>query len=552
MTNDELIALIDELRALPKETEWVEFKTGAATTNQRLGRYISGLSNAACINHQLFGYLIFGIDDPTHEVVGTSYKFKNRKEGNEELEFWMRRLLKPSVKFQYFVCRYGNLYVEIFKIPAAQSEPVSFEKIPFVRIGTNLTDLRNYPDYMRAIYNSQEDWSAKIVEKATIDDLDELAIAKAREKFKEAKENSNFVEEVDNWSDATFLDKIRLTVGGKITNTAIILLGKPEAVHYISPAVAQITWKLDTEEKAYEHFEIPFFLTINNILQRIRNVKYKFFPDNQLYSVDVNKYNTEVILEALNNCIAHQDYSRHARILLTEQTNKLIFENEGGFIDGSPDDYALGTKTPNIYRNRWLTDAMVKLGMIDSIGYGINKMCRKQIERYFPLPDYRQSTREKVVLEIYGHYIDENYSKLLIERKDGLSLTEVILLDKIQKREPVTDEAIKLLKKKDLIEGRKGRYFISVEIAAVTNQKTDYTLNKGLNKKFYKELILQHIQNHKYSTREEIDKLLWDKLPESMSDKQKKVKINNLLIEMSGITIQNEGSRTKSKWVLLN
>ena len=434
---------------------------------------------------------------------------------------------------------------------SAQSEPVNFEGNPYIRIGTNLTELRNYPDYMRDIYNSQEDWSAKIVEKATINDLDASAIAKAREKFKEAKENRTFIEEVDSWSDTTFLDKIRVTVGGKITNTAIILLGKPEAVHYISPAVAQITWKLDTEEKAYEHFETPFFLTINDILQRIRNVKYKFFPDNQLYSVDVNKYNTEVILEALNNCIAHQDYSRHARILLTEQTNKLIFENRGGFIDGSPDDYILGIKTPNIYRNKWLTDAMVKLGMIDSIGYGINKMCRKQIERFFPLPDYRQSTREKVVLEIYGHFIDENYSKLLIEKKD-LPLTEVLLLDKVQKGEEITDEGAKLLKKQNLIEGKKGRYYISAEIAAISNQKTEYTRNKGLQKKFYKEMILQHIQNYRMATREEIDKLLWDKLPDSMNEKQKKVKINNLLIEMSGITIQNEGSRSKPKWVFLD
>jgi ATP-dependent DNA helicase RecG len=551
MTNEELVELIDELRALPKETEWIEFKSNTATTNQRLGRYISGISNAACINHKPFGYLIFGIDDTTHRIVGTTFNFKNRKEGNEELEFWLRRLLKPSVKFQHFVCQYNHLYVEIFKIPAAHSEPVNFERNPYIRIGTNLTDLRNYPDYMRDIYNAQEDWSAKVVERATIDVIDPSAIAKAREKFKEAKENTKFVEEVDSWSDATFLDKIKVTIGGKITNTAIILLGKPEASHYILPAVAQITWKLDTEEKAYEHFETPFFLTINDILKRIRNVKYKFFPENQLISVEVNKYNTEVILEALNNCIAHQDYSRNARILLTEQTKKLIFENEGGFIDGNPDDYALGTKTPKLYRNKWLINAMVKLGMIDSMGYGINKMYRKQMERYFPLPDYRQSTREKVHLEIYGHTIDENYSKLLIEKKD-LPLTEVLLLDKIQKGENITEEGAKLLKKQDLIEGRKGRYYISAEIAEISNQKTDYTRNKGLQKKFYKELILQHIQNYKSATREEIDKLLWDKLPDSMNEKQKRIHINNLLGKMSGIHIQNSGSRAKPKWTLLN
>ena len=551
MTNDELITLVVELCTLSKETECVEFKTGKAITNQRLGQYISGISNAACINYQSFGYLVFGIEDVTHKIIGTTFKFKNKKEGNEDLELWIRRYLNPSIKFQHFTCKYNDLNIEIFKIPAAIAIPTYFQSNAYIRIGTNLTDLRNYPDYIRMIYNSQEDWSAKIIEKATINDLDKTAIDKARVKFKEAKENTSFIQEIDHWNDATFLDKMKVTIGGKITNAAIILLGKPEATHFISPAAAQITWKLDTEEKAYEHFDTPFFLTVNNVLQRIRNVKYKFFPDNQLISVEVNKYNTEVILEALNNCIAHQDYSRNARILLTEKTTKLIFENEGGFIDGNPDDYVLGTKTPKMYRNKWLIDAMVKLGMIDSMGYGINKMCRMQKERYFPLPDYRQSTREKVQLEIYGHTIDENYSKLLIEKED-LPLTEVFLLDKIQKGENITDEGAKLLKKKDLIEGRKGRYYISAEIAAIFNQKADYTRNKGLQQKFYKEMILQHIRNYKCASREEIDKLLWDKLPDSMDEKQKKIKINNILTEMSGTTIRNEGSRTKPKWTLLS
>ena len=551
MTNDELIELIDELRTLPKETEWIEFKTGAATTNQRLGQYISAISNVACINHQLFGYLIFGIDDPTHKVVGTSFRFKNKKEGNEELELWIRRLLNPSIKFQHFVCQYNNLHVEIFKIPAARAEPTSFEKIPRIRIGTNMTDLRNYPDYIRAIYNSQEDWSARIVEKASINDLDVTAIAKAREKFKEAKENNAFIEEIDRWSDATFLDKIKLTIGGQITATTIILLGKPEATHYISPSVAQITWKLDTEERAYEHFEIPFFITVNNVLQRIRNVKYKFFPDNKLYSVDVNKYNTEVILEALNNCIAHQDYSRNARILLTEQTNKLIFENEGGFIDGTPDDYALGTKTPKIYRNKWLMDAMVKLGMIDSMGYGINKMCRKQIERYFPLPDYRQSTRERVVLEIHGHYIDENYSKLLIEKKDDLTLTEVILLDKIQKRLSVDDEEVKLLKRKNLIEGRKPNFYISDDIARIVGEKADYIKNRGFKDAHYKQIILNFIDQFGVTSKEDIDKLILDILPLVLDIDKKKNKVKNLIYAMSkrDKTIVNQGTNRNPKWI---
>jgi ATP-dependent DNA helicase RecG len=550
MNTTELIVLIDELCALPKENEWVEFKTGNVTTNDKLGHYLSGLSNAACIANQSYGYLVFGINDDSHNVEGTNYRFKNRKEGNEELELWIRRFLSPSIKFDHFVCDYNSNPIELFRIPAAIGEPTNFKNHPYIRFDSSLTDLKKYPHYLRAIYNSQIDWSAQIIEKATIDDLDPIAIKIAREKYKEKNTNATFYDDIDNWSNKIFLDKLKITISGKITNTAIIVLGKPETAHFISPAVAQITWKLDTQEKAYEHFGMPLFTEVNMILSKIRNVKYKFFTDNQLVAAEVMKYDSEVILEALNNCIAHQDYSRHSRILLTEQINKLIFSSEGSFFEGTAEDYTAGEKTPKKYRNKWLAEAMVNLNMIDSLGYGIHKMYKSQRKRYFPLPDYTKSTRDNVVLEIYGHTIDENYSKLLIEKKDNLSLIEVILLDKVQKGLDINDDAAKLLKKKGLIEGRKPNYYISASIAELTGQKASYTKNKGLDKDVYKGFILQHIKNHGFATREEIDILLMSNLPDYMTEKQRKKKIDNLLQEISRTLIINIGTKAKSKWIL--
>ncbi len=551
MENEELIALIDELRALPKENEWVEFKSGNATTNDKIGQYISAISNASCLNNESFGYLVFGIDNNTHDVVGTNFKLKNKKEGNQELELYLRQYLHPSVRFDHFVCQYNTFYIEVFRIPSAKGEPTHFKKIPYIRFDSSLTDLRNYPEHVKAIYNSEDDWSAKCVDNATIDDLDEQAIIKAKEKFKEKKAGTAVYDQIDNWDAKTFLDKAKITIGGKITNTAIILLGKPEASHFILPSVAQITWKLDTEEQAYEHFDVPLFVSINDVLKRIRNVKYKFFPDNQLLSTEVNKYETKVILEALNNCIAHQDYSRHSRIVLTEQVNKLVFSNQGGFFEGTAEDYTAGDKTPKKYRNRWLVDAMVNLNMIDTMGYGIHRMYIEQRKRFFPLPDYTKSTRDNVVLEIYGHTIDENYSKLLIEKKDDLNLTEVILLDKVQKKQYITDEGAKLLKKKELIEGRKPNYYISAKLAELTGQKASYTKNKGLDKEVYKGFIIKHIANHGFATRDEINTLLLDNLPDYKNDKQRKIYINNLIQEMAGTLIENVGSRIKSKWVMI-
>ena len=425
-----------------------------------------------------------------------------------------------------------SVTLEIFRISAAIGEPTNFKNYPFIRFDSSLTDLKKYPHYLRAIYNSQTDWSAQIVEKASIDDLDEDAIKVAKKKYKEKNINQPYYKDIDNWSPKTFLDKLKITVDGKITNTALILLGKPETAHYLSPAVAQITWKLDTEEKAYQHFNMPLYTEVNNVLAKIRNVNYKFFPDNQLVAAEVIKYDTEVILEALNNCIAHQDYSRHSRILLTEKINKLIFSNEGSFFEGTAEDYTAGEKTPNKYRNKWLADAMVKLNMIDSLGYGIHKMYKSQRKRYFPLPDYTKSTRDSVILEIYGHTIDENYSKLLIEKKDDLSLTEVILLDKVQKDIPINDEASKLLKKKGLIEGRKPHYHISSSIASATGMETEYIKLKGIEDDYCKKMIKDYIVKFKGGQRSDFENLLDDKLPNLLSPKQKKDKVKNLLQSM--------------------
>ncbi len=552
MNNDELVILVDELRAFPKENEWVEFKTGTATTHDKLGQYLSAISNAACIAGEPFGYFVFGVVDESHEVVGTKFKFKNRKEENQELELWIRRLLYPSVNFQHFTCQHGVFYLEIFKIPAAVGEPTHFKKIPYIRFDSSLTDLRNFPNHIRTIYNSQIDWSAKIIDKAAINDLDPGAIAQAREKYKEKNSNKSWFHEIDQWDSATFLDRAKITIGGKITNTAILLLGKEEAVHYISPAVAQITWKLDTEESAYEHFEIPLFRTVNDVIKRIRNVKYKFFPDNQLIATEVQKYDTEVILEALNNCIAHQDYGQNSRIVLVEKVNKLIFRNAGGFFEGKAEDYCEGNRTPQKYRNKWLANAMVNLNMIDSLGFGISKMYRSQMKRFFPLPDYSQTTVNEVVLEIYGHTIDMNYSKLLIEKKDVLSLTEVVLLDRIQKGMTITEEAAKLLKKNQLIEGRKPNYFISSHIAEATNQKAKYIKNRGFKDDHYKKMVLNFIKEYGKASKEEIDNLLLDILPDILDDGQKKNKVRNLMYAMHkrDKSIENKGTTRNPIWIL--
>ena len=553
MRIEDLHNLLEELVAHPIETQWIEFKMGAGSiTTDQIGEYISAMSNGATISNEAFGYLVWGVDDDTHEVKGTNFCFTTAKQGNQDLELWIRNLLHPKINFEIFEFKYYDKNVIMFRVPAAKGEPTHFKKKPFIRIGSNKTDLRNFPEYVRIIYNSLEDWSAKIIDRASILDLETDAIAVAREKFKEKSSKAKYYNEIDNWDTQTFLDKAKVTINGKITNTAILLLGKEEASHYILPSIAEITWKLETEEKAYEHFSCPLLLNTSQVLKNIRNIKYKFFPDNELLATTVDKYDTRTILEAMHNCIAHQDYSLNRRIIVTEKIDKLIFANAGSFFEGNPDDYSAGDKTPDKYRNPWLAQAMVNLGMIDTLGYGIHTMCLSQKNRYFPLPDYLLSESQKVILQIYGHSIDENYSKLLIERKD-LSLSNVVLLDRVQKNQPITKEAATTLRKEKLIEGRNPNYFVSASVAEATGDKADYIKNKAFDKSYYKDLVIKFLKEYKKASREDIDALIMEKLSNTLSAKQKRTKIRNLLYEMSrkdNSIFNNSKSTNKPEWKL--
>jgi len=552
MTEQDLKILLDDLCKQPQEQSWLEFKLNkGSVTNEEIGEYISALSNGATISNKPFAYMVWGVQDETQNIVGTNFLFSKAKQGNQDVELWIRNLLSPKINFQIFEFKYGGIHqITMLRIPAAKSEPTHFQKKAFIRIGSHKTDLRNHTDLIRIIYNSQEDWSAKLINNASLADLDPEAIKLAKEKFKEKSTKAAFYNEIDNWDDATFLDKAKITINGKVTNTAIILLGKEEASHYLLPATAEITWKLETEEKAYEHFSTPLLLNTTKVLQNIRNVKYKFFPDNELLATTVNKYDTRTILEALHNCIAHQDYSFNSRIIVTEKVERLIFSNAGSFYEGNPEEYAGGEKTPERYRNPWLANAMLNLGMIDRLGYGIHTMYLAQRNRFFPLPDYLLSELQKVILQIYGHSIDENYSKLLIERKD-LLLSQVVLLDRVQKRLPITDSAASMLKKEGLIEGRKPNYFVTASVAAATDNKASYIKNKAFDDDHYKKMIISFIKQYGSASRKELDDLLIEKLSAALTDKQKLNKVGNLItsLRLDNIIINN-GSDKKSSWIL--
>ena len=546
-----LSTLLDGLIAT-WENEVVEFKqAGNDYDSDKIGEYFSALTNEANLRGVDRAWLVFGVNNKSRAVVGTDYRLDLERLQSQKGQ--IAQSTEPSITFrEIHVLKHPAGRVILFEIPPApRGIPIAWKGHYYARAGESRAPLGlDKLDEIRQ-QTLQADWSAQIIADASLADLDDTALSKARESFAKKYANRFDANEVMNWPLATFLDRAHVIQNGAITRAALLLLGKPESAWRLSPHPAQLTWKLDGPERAYEHFGPPFLLSTTQLYQRIRNIQLRLLPQDELLPVEVSKYDQKIVLEALHNCIAHQDYSRNGRVVVIEQPDKLIFESEGRFFEGEPEDYLEGNKVPRRYRNPFLAQAMAELNMIDTMGYGIHDMHARQARRYFPMPDYDLSEAGAVRLTIYGSVVDPAYSRLLIQKTD-LPLVDVLALDRVQKKLPVPDAAAARLRKAGLIEGRKPNLFVSASVAKATASLEDYLRTRGQDDAFYLKLITDYLAMKGEASRADINKLLLDKLSEALSEKQKAIKVSSLLTKLRRKgTIVNVGSDTASCWKLV-
>ena len=533
------------------ENEVIEFKEAKDNFDtDKIGRYFSALSNEANLRDLDEAWLIFGVRDSDRQVVGTKYRLKPDRLQN--LKQQIASDTEPGLHFkELHVLQHEQGRVVMMHIPTApRGIPVAWKGHYYSRAGESLAPLHlDKLDEIRS-QTSATDWSAQLVLDATLEDLDEDAVQKAREGFARKHANRIPKNEVMGWPLATFLDRAKITQNGKITCTALLLLGKDVASFKLSPHPTQLTWRLEGEESAYEHFSVPFLLNSTALYDNIRNVQIRILPEDQLVAVEVAKYDQRIVLEALHNCIAHQDYTRNARIVVTEFPDRLVFENEGAFFEGEPGDYITGNRTPRRYRNPFLASAMVELNMIDALGRGIRSIHAEQARRFFPMPDYDLEEAGAVKLTIYGKVIDPAYSRLLIQKTD-LPLDEILALDRVQKKLPISNDMVKRLRRGKLIEGRKPNFHVSASVAAATSRKADYIRTRAQDDEFYAKLVTDYLEKFGRASRAELDNLLIEKMSEILVQEQKKRKVANLLTKLRRAeVIENIGTKRVPEWVL--
>ena len=536
------------------EREVIEFKE--ARTNYSfndIGKYFSALSNEANLRGLQEAWLVFGISDDKR-YVGTEF----RKQGN--LQSLKKEIVNGTNERLTFLEIY-ELIIEkcrviVFQIPPAiRGIPTTWQGAAYAREHESICPLpMNKVDLIRSQIGM--DWSKEIVEDATIEDLDERAIEKARELFSKRQSDRKKAKEVlESLSDIEVLNKAGITIKGKITRTALLLLGKSESKFFFDGFIPRITWTLynaDNSVKAYEHFDIPMLLAVDKVYSKIRNEKYRYIAGQQtLFPDEVDQYEPELIKEIINNCIAHQDYRLRGKINVEEFEDRLVFINEGAFIPESIEQALEPGYKPPYYRNVFLCNAMVNLYMIDTNSMGIPMMYQIQRDKCFPLPTYDLNTTNRVKVTVYGKILDKNYTQLL--RSDvELNMRTVFLLDQVQKQETISKDNFKELKKQGLVEGRYPNIFVSFKVADIVGQKAVYVRNKGLDDDICKQLIVKALGSMGEASKKDLMEVLEKTLPEVLSEEQKSKKVSNLLQAMKkdGIVVTT-GTNRYAKWYLI-
>ncbi len=543
------------------EYEIVEFKEAkGGYDTDKIGRYFSAISNEANLRQQQYGWLIFGVGEQNKvkQVVGTSFK-NGDKSLLERFKYEISRGTANGMTFydiiEIFPTVNGKEHrVLMFKIPAAATGiPTDWKTNYYERAGESLVPLKQYKiDAIRS--QERRDWSKQVLEQAGIEHLDKDAIALAREKYKEKMNQGHISKEVDAMTDEQFLTKIKLVIGGKITHAGMLLLGNSD-YDYMFQSAPGIMWRLygaDNMDRDYAIFKIPFINVVDKVFAKVRNLTYRYMPNQMtLFPMETEQYDSWLMRELLNNCIAHTNYQLGGRIYVNEFEDRLKFTNPGDFIPQKIENVLEASYSPPFYRNQLLAESMAAFHMIDTATLGIRRAYNIQKAKYFPMPDYNVSSGTQVEVTIYGKTLNDSYMHILYDHQD-LDLQTVFLLDRIQKGLPVEKEGVDRLRSQKLVEGRLTSLYLSASAAKSIDESTSYIKNKGFDDKYYKDLIVEYLKQYGKAKKKDIRELLWDKLPDALNDTQKENKIHNLLaaLRKQRIIGKDSENQQQSSWIL--
>lgn len=434
---------IEQLKSLRESEDKVEFKRGEGgnvaydggtrTKPAERRRCILGYVIALC--NENGGSLVIGMDDKhPHRVIGTR-QCENAL-GNLESAIYKDTGIRPDVYelFEDESQKRGRVVV-IDVPPRPIGHVYKFEDVALMRVGEELKPMSD-ECYCRIIQEQEPDFSQQICEGVDILDLDEEAISVMRKKYAEKQHNPKFLT-LDKLQILTDLDLVR---DGRVTNAAVLLLGKEKVIgEQIPQAAVMIEYRSAESRIPFDNrvaYRKPFFLMIDELWHDI-NLRNGGFPVKEgPYIFTVPYFNEEVIRESINNAIAHRDYRRQSETVIKLYPEKMTIINAGGFPHGVTIENLL--TVPSTPRNRLLADVLSKTGVVERSGQGVDKIYYNTLSEGKEAPDYSGSDDFKVELTLSATMKDRGFA-LFIESVQQtlpdnrkLSVFEILMLSKIR------------------------------------------------------------------------------------------------------------------------
>ncbi|MEO6811336.1 MAG: ATP-binding protein [Isosphaeraceae bacterium] len=397
MTETQLSALLIDLLSLPHEIEWVEFKHNFIPKDigPYIAEYLSALSNSAALHSKDSAFMIWGIEDGTREVVGTRFKPRQAKQGNEELESWLMRSLHPQVNFKIHEWAHQGKSVVLFEIPRAVYAPVRFGSEEFIRIGSLKKKLKEYPTKEADLWASfSKNPFEKGIAKADLSSAEVLSLIDFAECFDLLK----IALPTNQKGILARLDDERLIVarpGGRydITNLGAILFAKTltqfdrlfrKTIRIIKYKGAGRTetereWRDPPSQKGYA---IAFEAAVAFINSQLPQNE----PIGQAFRTEVRMYPEKAIRELVANALIHQDFTvTGAGPMIEIFPDRMEITNPGEplvdplrFID-----------TPPRSRNEDLAALMRRMNICEEGGTGIDKVIELVEVFQLPPPDFK-------------------------------------------------------------------------------------------------------------------------------------------------------------------
>ena len=373
MQTEQLISLVNELKSQPKENEWIEFKHNLHSPEQ-IGELISALSNSARIHNQTFGYLVFGIENETHQVLGTNFKAKSYKRGNEELESWLAQRLNPRIDFSIYEFDYEkDKHISLFVIPAAKNRPVLFLHQGYIRVGSITRKLIDFEEKERKLWLNNDYKLENDIAKSNLSASEIIALLSTETYFELLKTPypSNQSGVIEKFISEQLIIKDNTSYA--ITKLGALLFAKNlndfEELYRKAVRVIVYKGKGKVETVREKIGTKGYCVGFESMLDWINGQLPASEVIGRALRVNQRAYPEVSIRELTANCIIHQDFEQKGFPMIEIYSDRVAISNPGQPLivpERFIDEY--------VSRNEKMADLMRRANFCEEKGSGMDKV----------------------------------------------------------------------------------------------------------------------------------------------------------------------------------